>query len=124
MRDKEDVVRVTGLYHYADLGSWAAKTILTPGEYQQASEDNWAAGRHTSYVSACAYGMEVRFSAIWHAKPPGSGGGIALHGIPFAGLEGHIDLKNADGYLTRSIAGYSIPAPLGDATYAALWRRP
>ncbi len=122
--DNRDVVRVTGLYHYANLGSWAAKTFLTAGDYQQLSEENWAAGRLTSYVNACGYPNEYRFSAIWHQKPPGSGGIIAHHGIPWGGLEGHVTLKNADGYLTRSIAGYKDDGTIGDAKYAAIWRRP
>ncbi|HEX6683638.1 MAG TPA: hypothetical protein VF062_12625 [Candidatus Limnocylindrales bacterium] len=123
VRDNDDVVRVTGLYHYADLGSWRAKTWLTADEYQQISEENWAAGRHTSYVNVGVYPNEYRFSAIWHGKPPGSGDIIAHHGIPFAGLEGHVQLKNADGYLTRSIAGYMDYGTIGDARFAAIWRR-
>jgi hypothetical protein len=51
------------------IGSFAARSFLTPQEYQTEVEDNKASGRHLRYMNSYLHEGKLHFSAIWAEKP-------------------------------------------------------
>jgi murein DD-endopeptidase MepM/ murein hydrolase activator NlpD len=111
----------TALYQQVDVGSFTARQLITPADYQTAWDDNEKAGRQLAYLTACQHSGGVRFSAIFQELTPGSGGTFGLHGLDEAAFQATLDAQVKNGALTRVVAGY---ADGGQATFAGAWRRP
>lgn len=108
-------------YEKRDVGSFVHLAGLTAAEYQQAWNDNTAAGRHAAYLGAYNTSGGPRFSAIFEQSSAGSGGVAGKHGLTGAQLQSEYDSHLGAGYLTRAIVGYEDG---GSARFAALWRKP
>jgi hypothetical protein len=89
-----------------DTGSLVLESFLTPAAYQQAWNDNNAAGRQLAYLVAYNHSDGPRFSAIFQQKVAGTGGTVGHHGLTAAQMQTNYDQNLAVGLLTRVIAGY------------------
>jgi Bacterial tandem repeat domain 1/Peptidase family M23 len=122
------VVSVNGVRSYAafyekeNVGSYLLKSFLTEDEYQQQWNDNWAAGRRVSYVSAYNHNGAVRFSAIFQQTNIEGNEATTLgrHNLTSSGYQTEFDTRMSQGYLTRCVAGYEDG---NVAKFAAIWRK-
>ena len=111
--------RYTALYEKSNVGSWRAKSFLTPAQYQQEFDDNAKAGRKLAYVQAYNHGNGVRFSGIWYSAL--STAGEARHGLTGSEYQETWEELTGEGFRTRAVTGYEAG---GGARFAALWRKP
>lgn len=108
----------TALYEQRDVGSFIAKSSLTPTEYQVQFDQNAAAGRRLVYLNAYTEGGGPRITAIWHQKP--SATLIARHGLSSGQYQAEFDTQLAKGLRTRAVTGYEE----GDEhRFAAFWTK-
>lgn len=114
------VLQFAAFYVQHDVGGFVHLGGLTPAEYQNAWNANWAAGRQLAYLSAYQRGGGPRFSAIFQQKNPGSGGTVGKHNLSGPQLQADYDAQLAAGHLTRVLAGCEMN---GAATFAAAWRK-
>lgn len=110
--------RVTALYLKTAVGSWEARSFLTPAEYQAKFNANKAAGRRLIYLNAYPHGGSPRITAIWWQTPAASI--RAKHGLTSAKYQSAFDTNTEDGYLTQAVAGYEQG---GNVRYAAFWAK-
>jgi murein DD-endopeptidase MepM/ murein hydrolase activator NlpD len=112
--------RYTALYEKSDVGSWQAKSFLTPAEYQQAFDDNKAAGRQLAYVQAYNHNGAVRFSGIWYSMFKTAF--AARHGMSSDEYQKEWEeFTGKKGHRTQAVTGYEQD---NQASFAALWRKP
>ena len=112
-------LRYTALYTKQAIGSFEARSFLTPDEYQTKFDENKASGRHLHYLNSYLHQGKLHFSAIWAEKPEVSGL-KASHGLT-AGqfLTGWEDAMSA-GFRTRAISGCEEG---GKVRYAVYWTK-
>jgi hypothetical protein len=108
----------TALYEKTDMGSWQAKSALTPAEYQKAVTTNAQLGRNVIYLNAYLHNGQPHFSAIWSSKATGES--KARHGLTSSQYQTEWQTAQSNGLLTRQVTGYSAN---GLAQYAAIWRK-
>jgi hypothetical protein len=106
-----------GLYEQRDVGSYWAKSAVTPAQYQVEFDDNKKAGRRLVYLDGFTHQGGPRISAIWHEKPAVSY--VARHGLDSAQYQAEFDKNLANGYLTRAVTGYEDSGP----RFAAYWSK-
>jgi len=92
-----------GLYEKRDVGSFFAKSFLTPAEYQAQFTANTSAGRKLMYLNAYQHGGTPHFTAIWQEKAPSV---VARHGQTAAQFQAEFNKQLAEGHLTRVLTGY------------------
>lgn len=109
----------TALYEKSDVGSWHAKSFLTPSEYQQVFDENKAAGRQLAYIQAYNHNGGVRFSGIWYSifSTPFA----AFHGMSSSEYQDEWENRTGQGFLTQAVTGYEQNNAI---RFAALWRKP
>lgn len=110
--------RYTAMYEKADLGSWQAKSQLTPAEYQALFNENDGKGRQVVYLNGYNHDGAPFLVAIWNAKTGAAS--KARHGMSGAGYQTEYDGARARGLLTRTVTGYRDG---GGVRYAAVWRK-
>ncbi len=108
----------TAFYEKKFVGSYEARAVLTPAEYQAKFNENKAAGRQLVYLNAYNQPNGVRFTAIWNSAVAGAY--VARHGLNGKEYQDEWELRLGQGYLTRLVTGYDAGA---SANYAALWRK-
>src|SRR5262245_10123684 len=108
----------TAFYERKNVGSYFAKSFLTPGEYQDAFDANKSAGRQLVYLNAYEYEGGVRYTAIWHGAVEGIT--AARHGLTGAEYQDQWWHWTGLDYLTRCVTGYDAGA---NAHFAAFWRK-
>ncbi len=111
--------RYTALYEKSNVGSWQAKSFLTPGEYQQAFDENKSAGRQLAYVQAYNHNGDVRFSGIWYSVF--STMSAAQHGMNNEEYQKKWEELTGKGHQTQIVTGY---AQNNEMRFTALWRKP
>lgn len=92
-----------GLYEKRDVGSFFAKSFLTPAEYQAQFTANTGAGRKLSYLNAYTHAGTPHFTAIWQSKAPSV---LARHGQDATQFQAEFNKQLAEGHLTRFLTGY------------------
>lgn len=109
--------RYTALYEKANVGSWQAKSSLTPAEYQALWTENDKKGRQVVYLNG--YSDDgPRIVAIWHGKTAAPQ--KARHGMTGAAYQTEWESARKAGMLTRSVTAYPDG---GGIRYAAVWRK-
>lgn len=109
--------RYTALYEKADVGSWQAKSQLTPAEYQALFNENDGKGRQVVYLNGYSHGGKPYLVAIWNAKTAAAS--KSRHGLTSAAYQDEWESARAGGMLTRTVTGYVD----GGVRYAAVWRK-
>jgi hypothetical protein len=110
--------RYTALYEKTDIGSWQAKSQLTPAEYQQLFNANQQQGRQVVYLNGYVHGGQAFLSAIWSSNPASAF--KARHGLTSSQYQSEWESATGAGLMTRYVSGYSNG---GAARYAAVWRK-
>jgi hypothetical protein len=108
----------TALYESANVGSWEARSFLTPGEYQNLANENKQKGRELVYLNAYEHQGQPRFTAIWNSATKGAF--KSRHGLTGEAYQDEWESALKSGLLTRAVTGYEEG---GRARYAALWRK-
>lgn len=111
--------RYTALYTKQAIGSFEARSFLTPEEYQAKFDQNKASGRHPHYLNSYLHEGKLRFSAIWAEKPDVSAY-RARHGLSNEQFRTHWEEAMSDGFRTRAITGCEVG---GKVQYAAYWTK-
>ncbi|MEL6461409.1 MAG: hypothetical protein AAFQ91_24785 [Cyanobacteria bacterium J06621_15] len=109
--------RYTALYEKNNVGSFVAKSFLTPTEYQRLSNLNRRSGRQIAYLNAYVHKGKPRFTAIWNSNTKGLF--IARHGLSSNGYQQNWENAIKSGFLTRNVTGY---ANGNSVRYAGVWR--
>ena len=108
----------TALYEKTNVGSYMAKSFMTPGQYQQRFNENSKKGRQVAYLNAYNHKGKQYFSAIWNSKT--SGPFKARHGLSGSQYQTEWTNTTKSGFLTRNVTGYSSG---NSVNYAAVWRK-
>lgn len=108
----------TALYEKRSIGSYMAKSFLTPSQYQQLFTQNRMNGRQLAYLNAYQHNGQTRFTAIWNSATKGKFS--AKHGLSSSQYQSHWNTNTKSGLLTRVVTGYSSG---NSSRYAALWRK-
>lgn len=111
-------LKYTALYEKTDIGSFVAKSFMTPAEYQQQAEENKQKGRQIAYLNAYIHNGNPYFSAIWNSKTTGSY--KAKHGLSGATYQTEWTSATSSGLLTRNVTGY---VSGNSVLYAGVWRK-
>lgn len=109
----------TALYTKGSIGSYEARSFLTPTQYQEEFDQNTAAGRHLRYLNAYVHNGEPRFTAIWSSQPAISSW-AARHGLTTNGYESQWQTNMNAGRRTQAVTGYEQG---GQERFAAYWTR-
>ena len=112
-------LRYTALYTKQAIGSFEARSFLTPDEYQTKFDENKASGRHLHYLNSYLHEGKLRFSAIWAEKPEVSAF-KASHGLTAEQLLASWQDAMSAGFRTRAISGCEEG---GKVRYAAYWTK-
>ena len=112
-------LRYTALYTKQAIGSFEARSFLTPDEYQTKFDQNKASGRHLHYLNSYLHQGKLRFSAIWADKPNVSGL-IARHGLTAEQFLTNWEDAMSAGFRTRAITGCEEG---GKVRYAVYWTK-
>lgn len=110
--------RYTALYEKTNVGSFVAKSFLTPAQYQQQFNLNKRSGRQIAYLNAYVHNGKTRFTAIWNSNTKGLF--KARHGLSSGGYQQNWEDAIKTGLLTRNVTGY---ADGNSARYAGVWRK-
>ena len=110
--------RVTALYQKRSVGSWEARSFLSPSEYQSKYNANKSAGRRLVYVNAYTHGGSPKIAAIWWKEPAASI--RAKHGLTSSQYQDVFEDNLDDGYLTQAVAGYQQGSGV---RYIAFWAK-
>jgi murein DD-endopeptidase MepM/ murein hydrolase activator NlpD len=108
----------TAIYESGSVGSWEAKSFLTPAEYQSQFDDNKQKGRQLVYLNVYDHQGQPRFSAIWNSATQGAF--KARHDLSGSAYQQEWESALKSGMLTRAVTGYGDD---GVAKYAAVWRK-
>jgi hypothetical protein len=111
-------LKYTALYEKTDIGSFVAKSFLTPTEYQQQANENTDKGRQIAYLNAYIHNGNPYFSAIWNSKTTGSF--KAKHGLSGGTYQTEWQSATSSGLLTRNVTGY---VSGNSVLYAGVWRK-
>jgi CubicO group peptidase (beta-lactamase class C family) len=112
-------LRYTALYTRQAIGSFAARSFLTPQEYQTEFDQNKASGRHLRYLNSYLHEGKLRFSAIWAEKPEVSGL-KANHGLTAEQYLSSWEDAMSSGFRTRAISACEEG---GKVRYAVYWTK-
>lgn len=112
-------LRYTALYTKQAIGSFEARSFLTPDEYQTKFDQNKASGRHPYYLNSYLHEGKLRFSAIWAEKPEVSAY-RARHGLTAGQFRTHWEDAMSDSFRTQAITGCEED---GKVQYAAYWTK-
>ncbi|MBA3714640.1 MAG: serine hydrolase [Pyrinomonadaceae bacterium] len=112
-------LRYTALYTKQAIGSFEARSFLTPAEYQTKFDQNKASGRHLHYLNSYLHEGTLRFSAIWAEKPDVSGS-KANHGLTAEQFLTRWEDAMSAGFRTRAITGCEEG---GKVRYAVYWTK-
>lgn len=107
----------TALYTKESIGSYEARSFLTPAQYQAESDQNKEAGRYLRYLNAYLHDGKPRFTAIWSSKPTISSWG-AKHALTAEGYESQWQANMNAGRRTQAVTGYEEG---GQERFAAYW---
>lgn len=97
-------LRFTALYDKKNVGGWSAPSVLTSAQYDQAVDDNAAAGRRLAYLNGYTQNGVAKFSAIFDSTSYSSWG--ARHDQSFSQFQNEFDLRTGQGFLTKIVTGY------------------
>jgi Peptidase family M23/Bacterial tandem repeat domain 1 len=111
-------LKFTALYEKTDVGSFLAKSSLTPAEYQEQVTENKEKGRQIAYLNSYIHNGKPYFTAIWHSKI--NGAYKAKHGLSGGGYQTEWESATGSGLLTRNVTGYSSGNSI---LYAGVWRK-
>ena len=92
-----------GLYEKRDVGSFFAKSFLTPAEYQTQFTANANAGRKLMYLNAYTHAGTPHFTALWQEKAPAV---AARHGQTTAQYQAEFNKQLAEGHRSQFVTGY------------------
>jgi CubicO group peptidase (beta-lactamase class C family) len=109
--------RYTALYTKAPVGSFIARSALTPAQYQDAFEENADADRHLRYLNSYVHDGEPWFSAIWTSKPRVASH-RARHGLTDEGYRDAWRSATSAGLHTDGVTGYEDGSGV---RFAAFW---
>lgn len=109
--------RYTALYTREPVGSFVARSALTPARYQIAFEKNAEAGRQLRYLDAYVHNGKPLFSAIWTAEPRVSSF-RARHGLTEQQYRDEWQRAVGAGLHTEAVTGYEDGSRV---RFAALW---
>jgi CubicO group peptidase (beta-lactamase class C family) len=109
--------RYTALYTRESVGSFVARSTLTPAQYQVAFEKNADAGRRLRYLESYLHDGIPLFSAIWTSKPAVSSF-RARHGLTGEQYWNVWQDSVGAGLHTKGVTGY---ADGSDVRFAAFW---
>lgn len=112
-------LRYMALYTKQAIGSFEARSFLTPNEYQTKFDQNKASGRRLHYLNSYLHEGKLRFSAIWVEKPEVSGN-KASHGLTAGQFLTRWEDAMSAGFRTRAITGCEEG---GKVRYAAYWTK-
>ena len=112
-------LRYTALYTKQSIGSFEARSFLTPDEYQTKFDENKVRGRHLHYLNSYLHQGKLHFSAIWAEKLEVSGS-KANHGLTAAQFRTRWEDAMSDGFRTRAITACEEG---GQVQYAAYWTK-
>lgn len=107
----------TGLYTKEAIGSFEARSFLTPSEYQTKFEQNTASGRYLRYLNSYVHEGKPRFTAIWAEKPKVSGF-TASHGLTDDKYQTKWEEVLSANFYTQALTGYE---DNGSVRFAAYW---
>ncbi len=108
----------TALYEQTNIGSFMAKSFMTPSEYQQEFNQNQQAGRQVAYLNAYLHNGQPRFTAIWNAVA--NGPFKARHGLSSSQYQQQWDANTQQGFQTQLVTGYQQG---NTSRFAAAWRK-
>lgn len=112
--------RYAALWEKVDDGiAWKAYANLTATEYQSRFDEYVADGYRLVDVDGYEVDGEVFYAAIWDKSP--SGAWVARHGMSSATYQAEFDKYVGQGYVLRTVSGYSVGA---EDRYAAIWVKP
>lgn len=111
--------RYTALYDKQAIGSFEARSFLTPDEYQTKFDENKEKGRHLHYLKSYLHQGKLRFSAIWAEKPELSRYN-AKHGLTAEQYQRIWEDEMSAGSATRAISGCEVG---GKVRFAAYWTK-
>ncbi|NND43891.1 MAG: hypothetical protein HKN58_01110, partial [Xanthomonadales bacterium] len=111
-----DQRRHTVLYRKGQVGSFWTRSNMTADEYQQAWQENSAAGRQLRFVDVYRHNNRPYFSAIFTERPKGET--IGRHGLTGASYQDAFELASQAGYGVQAVAGYD---GASSRRYAAGW---
>jgi murein DD-endopeptidase MepM/ murein hydrolase activator NlpD len=110
--------RYTSLFRKVDYGSMILRSQLGESEYQQAVNENKAAGRTPVYVAVYMHNGKPNFAAIFAQNPGGEW--RARHDLSGIAYQAEWDNVVKSGFRTRTLSGYDgRPTP----AFAAVWRK-
>ena len=109
----------TALYTKQAIGSFEARSFLTPDEYQTKFDQNKARGRHLHHLKSYLHEDKLHFSAIWAEKPEVSGS-KAHHGLTAGQFLTRWEDAMSTGFRTRAISGCEVG---GKVRYAVYWTK-
>ena len=112
-------LRYTALYTKQAIGSFEARSFLTPDEYQTKFDENKAKGRRPYYLNSYVHEGKLRFSAIWAEKPEVSAY-QAQHGLTSEEFWTRWEDALSAGFRTGAITAYEVG---GKVRYAAYWTK-
>lgn len=108
----------TALYEKTNIGSFMAKSFMTPSQYQEAFNENKQAGRQVAYLNAYLHNGKPRFTAIWNSLTNGSF--KARHGMSSGQYQQAWETTSQQGFLTSIVTGYEQG---NSSRYAAVWNK-
>lgn len=111
--------RYTALYDKQAIGSFEARSSLTPDEYQTKSEQNEAIGRRLHYLNGYVHEGKLLFSAMWAEKPELSRYN-ARHHLTAEQYQRIWEDEMSAGSATRAISGYEVG---GKVRFAVYWTK-
>ncbi|MCA9950768.1 MAG: peptidoglycan DD-metalloendopeptidase family protein [Anaerolineales bacterium] len=110
--------KYTALYEKTNVGSFVAKSSMTPAEYQKQFDKNLEASRQVAYLNAHDHNGAPFLTAIWNSKTKGTF--IARHNLSSSKYQKEWEKATSDGFLTRYVTGYRSGSSV---KYAAVWRK-
>jgi hypothetical protein len=110
--------RYAAVWSKRPSATWVARHGLTPGEYQQTSDQLVAQGYVPEQVCGYRVNVDVRFAAIWVERDVGQW--EARHGLTASEYQKKSDELQSRGMRPVWVSGYS---DTGIARYAAIWRQ-
>lgn len=106
------------LYLEQSIGSFQARSFLTPTEYQRAFDANAAAGRRLTYLNSYTHNGSPRLTAIWASNAQSAV--RARHGMTSSEYQSEWEEARKAGLTTRAVTGYEDG---GKTRFAAYWAK-
>jgi CubicO group peptidase (beta-lactamase class C family) len=97
---------------------WIARHGMSGAEYQQAFDEQAAAGYRLVHVSGYDVAGRETYAAIWEQRPGPAW--IGRHGMSGADYQREFDAQLAAGYRLLHVSGYTVA---GVTLYAAIWEQ-